>query len=541
MKRMRRAAAFVAVVIAAVGMHGSVASAHAVLDNSVPASGATLVDSPPQIVLDFDEPVETALGFIRLFTSNAGRVPLPGITRDASDASIVRVDVPTLDDDTYVATYRVVSVDGHAVDGAITFQVGEGARVDVTDVLAGALADDGTDGVVSVLSRLMRLVGYLALALVFAAGFFLLGAGSSGASRATASVLMRVLAAGGGAMALASVGLLALQGAALAGGGSGTALRWSTITDVADTRVGHALLARAVIGVLVCLVGTGVVRSRGDVGAAVRFVVVAAFAVVPLSYSFAGHAGAASPAVVAVALSILHVAAVGTWFGGVVLLALSAGLREPGTVKWFSQRAAAMVATAVVAGVAQSFVIVDDMGGVLDIDYGKALASKLVFVGSMLLAAAVVRRRFLDSGTQRLRSVLVAEAVAGLLVLAATSGLVTHTPRSAVSAAPFAANLVQGETIVNVTVSPARVGKVEMHVIISKPGGSLEPVATAKVRFSSTQRDIPPIAVEPAEVGPNHFVASAQIPYAGEWKIDVVLVESDGRESLFTTPIDVRP
>jgi copper transport protein len=99
---------------------------------------------------------------------------------------------------------------------------------------------------------------------------------------------------------------------------------------------------------------------------------------------------------------------------------------------------------------------------------------------------------------------------------------------------------VQGETIVNVTVSPARVGAVEMHVIISKPGGSLEPVTAAKVRFSSKERDVPPIAVEPAEVGPNHFVATAQIPYAGEWKIDVVLVEPDGRESLFTTPIDVR-
>jgi hypothetical protein len=47
--------------------------------------------------------------------------------------------------------------------------------------------------------------------------------------------------------------------------------------------------------------------------------------------------------------------------------------------------------------------------------------------------------------------------------------------------------------------------------------------------------------VEPAEVGPNHFVATAQIPYAGEWRIDVVIVESDGKESLVTTPFTVRP
>ena len=44
----------------------SAASAHASLDNSAPASGATVATSPPQIVLDFDEQVETALGYIRL-------------------------------------------------------------------------------------------------------------------------------------------------------------------------------------------------------------------------------------------------------------------------------------------------------------------------------------------------------------------------------------------------------------------------------------------------------------------------------------------
>ncbi len=518
-------------------LFASAVSAHAVLDNSVPASGATLVDSPPQIVLDFDEPVETSLGFIRLFGSDATRIPLSSISRDASDESIVRVDVPTLDDDTYVATYRVVSVDGHPVDGAITFQVGEGERVDVTSVVADVLGDDATDTSVAALTRLMRLVGYLALAVVLAAGLFLLG----GVGKPAFPWLLRVAAVAGGAMTIAALGLLGLQGAGLAGGGVGSALRWSTLSDIGDTRVGHALLARAAIGVLVVVAVMVALRRNREVGSVLRFALVMAFVVVPLSYAFAGHPGAASPAALAVVASVVHILAIGTWFGGLVVLATSTQLREPMAVKWFSQRAAALVGIAVVSGVAQSLIIVDGLGGILDITYGKALAAKSVFVGVMLLGAAVVRRRFLDSGTQRLRPVLIAEAVAGLLVLSVTSGLVTETPRSVESAAPFSTSLVQGDTIVNVTVSPARVGTVEMHVIISKPGGSLDPVATAKVRFSSVERDVPPIAVEPAEVGPNHFVATAQIPYAGDWRIDVVIVDVDGKESLVTTPFSVRP
>ena len=68
-----------------------------------------------------------------------------------------------------------------------------------------------------------------------------------------------------------------------------------------------------------------------------------AFVVVPLSYAFAGHPGAASPAALAVVTSVVHILAIGTWFGGLVVLATSTQLREPMAVKWFSQRAAALV------------------------------------------------------------------------------------------------------------------------------------------------------------------------------------------------------
>jgi len=525
-----------AAVLALLFLPASAVFAHASLDNSVPASGATLVDSPPQIVLDFDEPVETALGFIRLFASDGSRTSLPALSRDAADSSIVRVDVPRLGDDTYVVTYRVVSVDGHAVDGALTFQVGEGPRVDVTDLVADALADTGTNDVVANATRVARLVGYLALGLVLAGVFFVLG---GSVVESFGLRLRAVTAASAAVLAAASVALVALQGATLDGGGPGAALRWSTITDVADTRVGHALLARIVVATLLCAAVLAAMRTtRAEtVG---RFFAVLGYVALPLTYSFAGHAGAVSPAAVAVAVSMLHVAAVATWFGGLVLLSALAPLRTASTVKWFSQRAAVLVGVAVVTGIVQPLLIVDDIGGILDITYGKTLAAKVVVVGAMLLSAAVVRRRFLDSGVELLRSALVVEAVIGVLVLGVTAGLVAETPRATTSSAPFATTLVQGETLVNVTVSPGRVGPVEMHVIITKPGGSLDPVASARVRLSSEQRDVPAITVEPREVGPNHFVATAQIPYAGEWKLDVILIEADGRESLFTTPFTAR-
>lgn len=522
----------VSLAVAFVVVPAATASAHAILDNSVPASGATLAKSPPQIVLDFDETVETSLGFVKLFASDGHRVDLSAIRRDSADSSIVRVDVPTLDDDTYVASYRVVSADGHPVEGAITFQVGTGQRADVSDVIKNALSDSATNSGVSDVGRAVRLVGYLAMAVMFASLFFVFGAV---ASDEVGRRLHRIVAGSASVLAVATSALVGLQGATAAGGGLAAAFDWSNVSGLLDTRTGHALAMRAIVAALVAFAFAVAGRTTFA-----RAAGVVAIILVPLSFAFAGHPGAVSPAAPTVVASWIHVVSVSAWFGGLVLLVTVAELRVVDTVKWFSVRAAWLIGAVVVTGVAQSLLIVEDIGAVTDITYGKTLIAKVVLVGVMLLTAAVVRRRFSDSGVANLRSVLVVEAAIGLLVLGVTSGLVVETPRVTASAAPFSTALVQGETIVDVSISPARVGSVEMHVIVTTPGGSLEAVKSAKVRLSLASRDVPPVGVSVVSVGPNHFVGTAAIPYAGDWKLDVIVVDAADREILFTTTAPIR-
>lgn len=532
---MRRVGSRLAAVVAVlfVVLPAATASAHAVLDNSVPASGATLADSPPQIVLDFDERVETSLGFIKLFASTGQRITLSTIRRDAADPSIVRVDVPTLEADTYVAAYRVVSADGHPVDGAITFQVGEGKRADVSRVVADALAQTTTDSAVSDAMRAVRLVGYLVLALLVASLVFLFGGHTGDDVRRR---LSRIVGAAGALVAVSAAFLIGLQGAAVAGTGIGSVFNWSNVSGVLDTRTGHALCLRVIVAVIV-----GVAFTIAESSMAARFAGILALVVLPLTFAFAGHPGAVDHSWLAVGASVVHIAAVTFWFGGLLLLVSLAGLRVDATVKWFSQRAAAAIVVVAVSGVVQSVLIVDDLGSIADITYGKTLIAKVVLVGAMLLSAAVVRRRFLDTGVSNLRSVLVVEAAIGLIVLAVTAGLVAETPRALSSSAPFSTSLVQGETIVNVTLSPARVGSVEIHVIVSPPGGSLDAVASARVRLSLADRGVPPINVDATSVGPNHFVGTTAIPYSGDWKLDVIIVDAADSEILFTTTAPIRP
>ena len=502
----------------------TMASAHAVLDNSVPTSGATLEDTPLQIVLDFDESVESSLGYIKLFSSSGKRVQLPAVKADASDASIVRVVPPTLAQDSYVAVYRVISADGHPVEGAITFRVGAGAVSNLASVIETALQDSETSNAVKVAMALMRFISYIAISIVLAGIFFLLG------SDAPRKGLNRAVVLAGSVLGLSTALLYLLHGMNASGGSWAQIANVSVVKDVFSTQVGESLFARIVVSFLL----VSVVARWG------KFVAVFAFATLPFTYAFAGHAAVDSPAALTIALLALHVAAVGVWCGGLVLLIFVKDIRTTSIVEWFSQRAAILIAVVVATGVVQALLLMDGIGNLTKTSYGKALIAKVCVVGIMLICAAIVRRRFYESGVSRLRAVLCAEVVVGLVVLSITSGMVAASPRPTVSNAPFSTALVQGDVIANITISPPRVGESEMHVIVSPPNGSLDPVLAIKARFSLVSGSVPPIQAELNAVGPNHFVGYIQFVYAGEWKVDVIVSPDANSEVLYSTQVKIK-
>ena len=502
----------------------TMASAHAVLDNSVPTSGATLEDSPLQIVLDFDESVESSLGYIKLFSSSGKRVQLPAVKADASDASIVRVVPPTLAQDSYVAVYRVISADGHPVEGAITFRVGAGAVSNLASVIETALQDSETSNAVKVAMALMRFISYIAISIVLAGIFFLLG------SDAPRKGLNRAVVLAGSVLGLSTALLYLLHGMNASGGTWGQIANVSVVKDVFATQVGESLFARIVVSFLL----VSVVARWG------KFVAVFAFATLPFTYAFAGHAAVDSPAALTIALLALHVATVGVWCGGLILLIFVKDIRTTSIVEWFSQRAAILIAVVVATGVVQALLLMDGIGNLTKTSYGKALIAKVCVVGIMLICAAIVRRRFYESGVSRLRAVLCAEVVVGLVVLSITSGMVAASPRPTVSNAPFSTALVQGDVIANITISPPRVGESEMHVIVSPPNGSLDPVLAIKARFSLVSGSVPPIQAELNAVGPNHFVGYIQFVYPGEWKVDVIVSPDANSEVLYSTQVKIK-
>lgn len=97
------------------------AEAHAALVGSVPESGARLDQPPRQVELTFSEPVEVEFSELTLTRKGGGPVELGPLAADgATLRAEVRGPMPAGE---YVLHYRVLSQDGHPVEGDVPFTV----------------------------------------------------------------------------------------------------------------------------------------------------------------------------------------------------------------------------------------------------------------------------------------------------------------------------------------------------------------------------------------------------------------------------------
>lgn len=98
------------------------AGAHAELDSSDPVDGATLASAPSALTFTFGEDVLEQGNAVTLTVVDSGsRLELGPL---GVDGAVVSVDWPAASPaGTFRAAYRVVSADGHPIDGSITFTV----------------------------------------------------------------------------------------------------------------------------------------------------------------------------------------------------------------------------------------------------------------------------------------------------------------------------------------------------------------------------------------------------------------------------------
>lgn len=106
------------VALAALGLAAPAAQSHSELSSSSPADGAVLASAPTTIRMSFSEGILPRFSSIILTVEQDAPRALPVAVHNQTMTAAVPSGLPA---GQWVATYRVVSVDGHPISGTVVF------------------------------------------------------------------------------------------------------------------------------------------------------------------------------------------------------------------------------------------------------------------------------------------------------------------------------------------------------------------------------------------------------------------------------------
>jgi copper transport protein len=527
-RRARGPVALAALVLGLLLATAGPASAHATLIAADPPDGARLDHSPAQVHLTFNEHVSASLGGIRVVDGTGRRADRGAV--EVTGPAVTVALAPDLADGTYVATYRVISADGHPVRGSIVFAVGSAA---VDQSVARRARSGGNDSTWDVVGDVGRGFAYGGVLLAAGGVLFLVLAHREGEERRT---LRRLLWSGAALGAAGSLVTLPVQAALGTGKGPGALFESGVLGAVTDDGVGLAL-GLCLVGLLVAVV---FLERR-------RWVAVAGAAVAAASFAATGHTRVGDLAVLATVADAVHLLVVAVWGGGVAFLAVALMARhrqDPGPettdtaalVLRFSSLATVTVIGAGITGGFLGWEEVRSWHGLTSTTYGQLLLAKAAAVAVVAALGAYNHVRLLPALQQgkakaalaRLRTTVRIEALVLAGVVGLTSVLVLKTPARTVEAGGPVEKVVQlsqGAGSVQIVVAPAKVGYDQLHVYTFDPEGRPTELAdTIDLELSLPAADLGPIQRTATRAGPAHAQLNGNdFAVAGTWRITVRL------------------
>ncbi len=543
------------------------ARAHAELERSAPEAGSAVPAMPERVYLWYTEAVELRLTDLRLLDASGATVGRLSPRLVPGDTRALVADGPRVADGTYVLAWRVTSaVDGHTTRGTIPFSVG--AAAPGSEMLARGANEAYAPTTLAIAGKGALFTGALGLfgALLF--GPFVLGRWGSGRS----AIERTIDAARDGALGwIGAIGSILVLGgtAAMAVAQAAAAAEVTPVEAIGDplaqvlvgTRAGYLLLIRGGLALAIALI---LATSRQESGS--RAIALAMAGAILATITLGSHAAAANvwPAV-RIALDLLHLAAAGVWFGGLVTLLLTVRAIRRSGMALASQIVAGVVTrfgrmvwvVGIIAatGVIQSLIAVGSLEALEKTPYGRALLLKLALSGIVALfgilhwrmvaprmlglarlsgqvAEVAVRRvegRFRWTGAIELIAVIALLGVTGLL-----TGL-QPAREAAVALRSVTGQATAGGLTMRLEIAPGEVG---MNRTTLRVVGDLTGFEKAVLRIRYLDREVGETEIALHREAADLFAhEGSQFATVGRWRIEP-LVRRVGKEDA-RAPIEV--
>jgi copper transport protein len=525
--------------------------AHAVLLDSSPKPGEMLMQSPAEVVANFNEGVGPI--FFKVLDVKGQPVGDPGEIRLDGTKMILPLRA-TLPNGTYVLTYRVISADTHPVGATFGFSIGEPMKT------VDATADAGSRSIWSLAVAVNRWVLYAGMLWVAGTAMFLLLLGIEGSLREDArqkarwasvlTALSYVLAVGFGGADMQLGGVEALWKAAT----------WRSGLD--STLASSAVLGLIAMALLYAGFVAGEQRRHG--------VLIAGATLAIGSFLVTGHAATAPPAWLMAPVVGVHLLATAFWIGAFRPLLLStrqlSAADSGALMQRFSNFAVPAVIVVLISGTAISLKQLGSPAKLFDNDYGTVLLTKIILALVIIGIAAYNKINLTPrliandvAGVSKIKRTITLELMLYVIVLAAASALTVTTPPRALVAtgeagaaeakmAMMTGGLVKG-TLENdagysaeIELSPAKVGENMLMVTVKDPAGVIVQDATAlEVTVALESAGISEVRLKAEAVGNGMWhvmIGETLIP--GDWALTIDGYLTDYDKTSFSTTVTLK-
>jgi len=518
------------------------AHAHAVLVEAVPMDGAVVAEAPREVTLRFNEPVTPVM--LRVVDVNAKPVDTqPRV----ENATIVLRLPPDLPSGTYAVSYRVISLDSHAIAGSIMFSVG--------DVAPAAEAEIESGDVVTVLALAAIRALFLAALLIAVGAILALWLIADFAAEAVRCSRITVFAADLAALGLGAL-LLGVAGCNFAG------LPLSGLADADTWRLAlSSSLAQSLIVAAIGLMLMLAALPRLDHGASFLIAMVGSLMAIG-SLALTGHAATATPQWLMRWAVPLHALCAAFWLGALPLLMSGLRTDPPDNAHRYAVRFSAYALVAVTLllalGVATAVVQVQHLALLWRTTYGFVLVGKLVAV-VLLLAVAGHNKWYATpllvedsiNGTAVFIRAVWAEYLLFAAIVAFTAMLgQIEPPRSVVardtgtatgSSAGFRDTQAQGRYRVTLAVAPASAGHNAIAVDVADAGGGSVAPREVALELSLPRAGIEPLRRQADHDEAGHFIYHGNdLVLTGRWHIEVHVLIDDFTKTIVPFDVPIR-
>jgi len=541
------------------------ASAHPFLLDSEPGQGQNTPAGTMQVITNYSEAVEIGFSELKVYDANGNQIDNRDTAYNDGETSLIVTTQP-LEDGVYTITSKVLSkVDGHLVQAAIVFGVGD---VKIDSSLLETQESSETTFIPESIARFPGLVGQT---IVLGGVIVSITIWSSQQTRFREVFgdihgqfkvkFSKIIGYGVIATFASNFIMLGVQ-------------TWRlevSPLEVIGTTFGTTWLIRMIITIIIIGIWFWMEKKK-EISIKGQIPLLVASLILIATTTMMGH-GASTELEAPWILDYAHNLLSSIWIGGVIFFAfvvlptiakIDNSIKEKITLSLiprFSGLFIIAIGILIITGPTLLWFLDDNVGSLTESTYGKLILIKIGIATIMIAFGGLYQVKFLKNTydfekldiSKKISKPLKFEAGLGIVLLAVVALLVNSSlPAGEIQSADaiqgtfgYESSLFSENAKFDVKVLPAGIGSNTISVIVSsfddKP---LEDISGLKIKVSNPQKNISPIEAEVIEDAQNSIIkysADTTFGFAGNWQIELEAqrVENSNENVIFN--IQIKP